>query len=108
MKLKRQQRAANLPFGFEADDQISLIDNKSQTTAGMSCFLFFKNFRIFAKFSRNFGKKFEILQQRQNETFFLLRLGNFRVLVEKFFSVLYHRLIDLEILQESRFISSSE
>ena len=44
MKLKRQQRAANLPFGFEADDQISLIDNKSQTTAGMSCFLFFKNF----------------------------------------------------------------
>ena len=71
-------------------------------------FLFFKNFRIFAKFSRNFGKKFEILQQRQNETFFLLRLGNFRVLVEKFFSVLYHRLIDLEILQESRFISSSE
>jgi hypothetical protein len=45
MKLKTSAKSSKLTrWFFEADDQISLIDNKSQTTAGMSfvC-LFFKN-----------------------------------------------------------------
>ena len=58
-------------------------------------FLFFENFRIFVKFCENF----ENFKQRWNEKFFLPRLGNFPVLVEKNFSLLYRRSIYLEILQ---------
>ena len=56
----------------------------------------------FLKILAKYHKKFEILQQRRNENFFLPRLGNFPVLVENFFSVPYRRSIDLEILQVSK------
>ena len=57
-------------------------------------FLFFENFRIFVKFCENF----ENFKQRWNEKIFLPRLGNFPVLVEKIFSLLYRRSIYLENL----------